>query len=279
MSETRESGVYDMPAVEYHADTGSLSQSGAKLLLPPSTPAHFRYQVDNPPTPKREYDFGHGAHKLVLGKGADIVVVEENDWRKKVAQEARDQAHAVGKIPLLAHEYERAEAMAAALRKHPLAAALFSNGEPERSLYWRDPVTGMTLRARLDWLPHKTGRRMIVPDYKTCDAADDEAVSRAIGSHGYHQQAAWYSDAVTALGLDDDPAFLLVMQEKKPPYLVNVVEPDVIALRIARSLNRRAIDTYAECLTNDHWPGYGDDIKLVNLPPYTENKYREEVLA
>ncbi|MBO0827768.1 MAG: hypothetical protein J2P24_08300 [Streptosporangiales bacterium] len=46
-----EPGVYNLPAAVYHADPvpgGSLSQSGAKKLLPPSCPALYRYWADHP---------------------------------------------------------------------------------------------------------------------------------------------------------------------------------------------------------------------------------------
>jgi hypothetical protein len=71
-------GVYDLPADVYHADPvpaelgGSLSSSGAKLLLPPSCPAIYQWARTHP-TYSDAFDFGHAAHKKVLGAGAEIV--------------------------------------------------------------------------------------------------------------------------------------------------------------------------------------------------------------
>ena len=40
-----------------------------------------------------------------------------------------------------------------AVRRHPLAGAvLLASGEPEVSFYWIDAATGVTCRARVDWL-------------------------------------------------------------------------------------------------------------------------------
>jgi hypothetical protein len=35
-----------------------------------------------------------------------------------------------------------------------------------------------------------------------------------------------------------------------------------------RRLMRRAIDTYQQCMETGAWPGYGDDITLIGLPPW-----------
>src|SRR3954471_5458063 len=103
-----EPGVYpDIPELAYHADCvseGSLSCSGAKKLLPPSCPALFKWERENPPPPKRQFDFGHAAHKLVLGVGPELVGVDAPDWRTNAAKAQRDEARARGAVPLLVHE-------------------------------------------------------------------------------------------------------------------------------------------------------------------------------
>ncbi len=277
-----EPGVYDLPEEIYHADpvpAGSLSSSGARRLLPPSCPARFRYEQQHGRPAKAEFDFGHAAHRLALGTGPELVVVDAADWRTKAAREARDAARAAGQMPLLAHEMEQVEAMAAALAEHPAAAALFGDGgAPEQSLFWVDDRSGIWRRARLDWFPVQRGRRLIVPDYKTARSADLDAIQRAAWSFGWAQQAAWYLDGVTALGLAGDakPAFLFVVQEKDAPYLVTVVELDPVALDIGRELNRRAIEIYKRCSREGRWPAYSDGVELVSLPGWVENRYAEE---
>jgi hypothetical protein len=281
-------GVYDMPADIYHADPvpgGSLSSSGARGLLPPSCPARYRYAADHPEAreTKPAWDLGHAAHLLVLGAGQDLVVVDADDWRTKAAREQRDEAHATGRTPLLLRDFETVQLMAEALREHPMARALFNpdRGTPEQAGFVRDPQTGVWRRALFDWLPDTPlgrGGRMILPDYKTCHAADPEKLARAVYDHGYHQQAAWYLDVAHALGLaGPDAAFVFVCQEKTPPYLVTVVEPDAMALRIGRHLNRQAIDIYAACVASGWWPGYSDDVELVGLPGWVENRYLQEM--
>jgi hypothetical protein len=274
-------GVYDLPDHVYHADPvpdRSLSSTGARRLLPPNCPAKFAYWREHPDQ-QREFDYGKAAHLYVLGAGPDIETIDAPDYRTKAAREALVAAYAAGKVPLLTSEHERVKAMADAIRQHPIAGRMFMPefGEPEQSLFWVDGQTKVWRRARLDWLPvSRTGGRMILPDYKTCNRADVDGVQRTIATYGYHQQAAWYLAGAQALGLAEDHAFVFVFQEKDPPYLVNVVEPDAAALRIGRLLNREALDLYAQCTRTGVWPGYSDDVERVSLPPYVENRYLKE---
>lgn len=294
-------GVYDIPAERYHADPvvgGSLSSSGARRLLPPSCPALYQHWLNGRPPYKPEFEFGHAAHRLVLGAGPDIVVIDAEDWRTKAARAQRDEALAAGQVPLLPHEHEVVVAMAAKLREHPVAAALFhpDRGQPEQSLFWADPATGVRCRARLDWMPYFTAYaadgqptpgsghpgRLIVPDYKTCRSAAPDDIQRAVHDHGYHQQAAWYVDGIKAVypmwrnPLATDPAFVFVFQEKTAPYLVTVVQLDKLAMQVGRYLNRKAIDTYAQCQQTGRWPGYSDDVEIIPLPRWVENEYKDE---
>lgn len=275
-------GVYEISEEDYHRDPvpgRSLSSSGARKLLPPSCPALFRHELFNPPTPSKEFDLGHAAHRLVLGAGQDFVVVNKPDWKSSAARAARKEAHEAGCVPLLAHEHAQVRAMADALRRHPVAAGLFAPGRglPEQTLIWQDGPSGIWRRARLDWLPHPTPNRMIIADYKTTRSAEPAAIQRAVHSYGYHCQASWYLDGVVELGLADAPAMVFVFQEKEPPYLVTLVELDSMALHVGRSLNRRAINLYRECVETDTWPGYSDEIALVTLPVWAENRFLQEI--
>ncbi len=268
-----EPGVYDLPIEEYHRDPvagGSLSCSGSRRLIPPSCPAKFRWHADHPGEDHApHFDVGSAAHKLVLGEGAEIVVIDAADWRTKAAKEQRDAAYAAGQTPLLAADYEVVEAMAEALRAHPIAGRMFipGKGKPEQTLIWRDERTGIMRRALLDWLPN-AGR--VFPDYKTALSAWPEDFRNPADRYGYAQQAAWYLDGVKALGLaGDDAAFVFVVQEKEAPYLVSVIELDQLSLRIGAQRNRQALSIFQWCTETGEWPGYGDDVSLVSLPNWT----------
>jgi len=275
-----EPGVYEMDDEAYHRDPvpgGSLSASGVKLLLPKSCPAKFRYAQDHPRPPKREFDLGHAVHRLVLGVGAELVPIDYETYRGLNARELRDGAYAKGLVPLLRHEYELAQEVAKAVLSDPLAGALFSRGKPEQSLFWVDDETGVWRRSRLDWLPdaNSWNGRVVIPDLKTADHADPESFGRALHNYGYASQAAFYVDGVLALGLAEDAAFVFVVVEKEPPYLVSFYEPDAEALRIGRERNRRALAIYRDCREAGMWPGYTTDVEQISLPRWVERQHEE----
>lgn len=270
-----EPGIYDIDEATYHADPCepmSLSASGAKLLLSEpfeGCPALYKFRRDNPEPPRETFDFGHVAHCLLLGKGAEIAVIDAADWRTKDAKDQRDAARDAGKTPILIDTFEKAQAMVKAVREHPFAGAAFANGTPERSLFWKDEDTHVWRRCRPDFLPRKG---TIAADFKTCLSAHPAAISRAFNDYGYFLQAAWYMDGIAAVGACEQPAFVFVFQEKTEPYLVTVVQPTPAAIEWGRILARKACFEFLKCQRLGEWPGYADDVIGVDLPQWGERR-------
>jgi hypothetical protein len=274
-------GVYDLPAAEYFADPvegGSLSSTGARKLLPPSCPAKFAYDREHPKPPTRTFNLGHAAHKLTLGVGADLVDVDAKDYRTKAAQEKQRDAYDAGKIPLLPHERTQVEAMHKKLLEHRLASNLFApgTGQAEQTLVWQDKDTGVWCRAMLDWLRPPGTRRALIADYKTTEGADKSAVSRSMASYRYWMQDPFYRDGVSTLGIDPDPGFVFVFQEKSPPYLVTVNYLSAKDVEMGRARNRRAREVYRDCVAAGVWPEHSDDIEEIRLPAWVGYEHERE---
>ena len=267
-----QAGIYgDMPEDAYHGDPvpgGSLSQSGAKKLLPPSCPAKFAWERKHPHPPTDAMELGTAAHRLVLGTGADIVVVDAKDWRTKAAKEEADEVRSRGAVPLLPADYARVTSMAKALREHPLASAVFDparGGHAEQSLFWEDQRWGIWRRCRIDWLPDLNRGKPYLADYKTCQSASPAAVAKSVANFRYFMQAPWYIDAVAAITGVRCP-FVFVFQESTAPYLVTVCRLDGDAERAGRELNDQAMERYRDCTESGIWPGYSEDIEVISLP-------------
>lgn len=281
-------GVYlGLSDADYHRDPvpgGSLSSTGARKLLPPSCPALYRHWADNPQPPKKAFDLGHAAHELVLGMGMGCEVVPGDRWDTKAAKEKVAEIRARGAVPLKQADMDRVEAMAAKLREHPLAGKLLQpgTGEPEASLFWQDPETGVWCRVRTDWLPHSVpGRRLVVADYKTTDSVAPDDLARSVYRYGYHVQEAFYTRGIRALGLADDVAFVFVWQMKEAPYLVSVTETDDTAKRIGEQLVDRALAKYRDCTESGHWPSFDEesgDIDVITIasPRWAERAFEQE---
>lgn len=250
----------------YHGDYGSLSSSGARDLLS-STPEEFDYNRRVPRDPNRNYDFGHAAHKMVLGKGAALKMLDPKVhgltaekkpakvpsstamW-KNAAKEARER----GLIPIAKAEIDKAHQMAGRVFQHRVAARLLSAGRAEHSIYWHDDATGVRLRCRPDFLPDLPGRPLCI-DYKTAKSADPRQFQRAVVDYGYHMQQAFYEDGLAELGVTD-VGFLFIVQSKTAPYTVSVCPIDPEIVELGRRQNRAAIELFGRCMIEDNWPGY-----------------------
>lgn len=271
-------GIYGwIPDDIYHGDRGSLSVSGAKLLLPPSCPAKFRHAQDNPAPPKRHYDFGSFFHLIVLGKGVQIAEIDADNYRTKAAREARDRAYANGQVPVLvgdganddyAAEMGKAQAMADAVLAHPVAGELLTHPRNlvEQSIYATDPQTGVRLRGRTDCLHFGDGDRVTIIDVKTSATTNPAELVRKWYGLSYFMQDAWYRDLAVAAGVATDPDFVFVAVEKEPPYLVTVARYTEVAREEGRRRNRHAISLYAECQQSGVWPGWADTIVPLDIP-------------
>lgn len=271
-------GVHQIDAETYHRQTDVLSSSGARLLINPSCPAKFRYAMDNPQPAKKTFDMGTAAHRLVLGDGPDLVVVDAKLWNTDAIRAEVAAIRAEGGVPLKRGEYDTVQAMAAAIRRHPLAAKLFdpSKGRPEQSLFWKDKATGVDCRARLDWLRETNGGRMLCPEYKSANDASTKAFNRAVQDYRYDQQDEFYSDGLRQLKIAEDVQFLFVVQEKNPPYLINIVQLLPTWLTLAEDRNRRARETFARCMESGEWPGYEQEIQEVTPPTWLETEHERE---
>lgn len=259
--EITEPGVYPgVPEWAYHADPvpwGSLSSTGARQLM--TAPAKFRYARD---TPTRTMEFGTAAHARTLGAGAELAVITDaaanGAWSTKAAKEAVAAARAAGQVPVKPEQAAQIEAMTARLARHRTAARLFApgTGQAEVTIVWADPDTGVWRRARIDHLPSGDSGDLFVADYKTGEDASPDAVSRAIGRYRYHWQGAWYRAAVLWARPRVRVRFILVVQEKDPPYLVECYEIDPRDLDYGDTQNRLALERYRDCSQAGTWPGY-----------------------
>ncbi|WP_328856856.1 PD-(D/E)XK nuclease-like domain-containing protein [Williamsia herbipolensis] len=259
-------GVYlDVDEPDYFADP-ALSNSGAKSLL--TSPAVYRDQVDNPKPPTKSMELGTVVHTLVLGTGSRIGVVDADAWTTKAAKEEAAEMRARGTVPVLAHQFETAQKIAARVREHDIAGQLFADGDPEVSMWWRDSETDIMRRCRIDWMMRRRGgNRQVLVDLKTtathCEAGE---LAKAVARYLYHMQSWWYCDGAQTLGLGADPAFVFVFVSTTSPHLVRVVELDAEAVAVGKQLARQAIDRFIECTNAGVWPGWPPTITSLSLP-------------
>lgn len=271
-----EPGLHDINHETYLADPvpgGSLSHSGARMLLDPHCPAYFKWWHDHPlERPKRAFELGSAAHLKLLGIGPELVEVKASDYLTKYAREVRDEARSRGAIPLLTKEMQQVDDMIDALHRTPKISAIFDpdHGQPEQSFFWLDASTKIMRRCRVDWLPEAVGGRVILVDYKTTKSAHPDLFAKDVINYDYEMAAQSYCEGVSTV-LDVETTFLFVAQEKTPPYLVSAIELSPDHYKRGQRRNRAAVDLYAGCRKSDYWPSYTDEEPvMIELPPWAQ---------
>jgi PDDEXK-like domain of unknown function (DUF3799) len=249
-------GIYDgISNADYHANP-ALGSTSLKTLAT-RTPAHYQWEKAHPRNTDA-FTLGTAVHSLILEDDAsNIVPVAADNWLTKAAKEAKAEALAEGKQPLLTKEWLQVLVMRDAVMAHPIARDAFTDHRAEASVFWKED--GLALKCRPDaWKPGQ------LVDLKTTVNADPREFGKTAYNFGYHQSAAHYQDGVH-LTTGERLPFTFVLVEKTAPYLVSVVRLDDEAVEAGRALNDRAKRIYRECMDSGNWPGY-PDAEPISLP-------------
>lgn len=272
-----------MPEAEYHADpcpVPSLSASIAGIIWHRSLlhgfMAHPRLNKEWVPTESVTLDLGKAAHSLILeGDESKIVVVDAEDWRTKAAKEARDEARASGKVPMLPHQFATVKAMADAAKtaiNESEIAGILDDGKPEQTIIAHHD--GIWLRGRLDWL---TTDRKIILDYKTVGrSANPESFLRSsVFSFGYDIQAAMYLLLNKLSGGPEDAKFLWLVQETEEPYACSICGASPSLVESGNRKLASVMSMWKEAMLTGKWPGYGNRIAWLEAPAWEVAKIEE----
>ncbi len=264
---------------DYHRDpcaVPSLSSSIAKTLIQKS-PAHAwlehpRMGNQRKP-PSEDMDEGTLIHKLLLGEGAIIQIIAADNFRTKVAQEARDAATARGAVPVLARKYDAAQIAVAKIRENIAACGINLDGANEVAIEWQeDGVLGdpVTCRCRLDHAWIDDGR---IIDIKKCESAHPKDAARAVVTYSYALQAVAYTRALEALKpeFQGRAKFAFLFVEIEPPYAVLPAWLSGTFVELGTRQWTRAVRTWERCLAANDWPGYSREAIPLIAPPWAFN--------
>lgn len=253
----------------YHAGPG-LSCSGAKRLL--KSPYHYHALAqphDAPPkAPTAAMVNGTLVHCALLEPAEFLkryTIGPDIDKRTKEWKEFLRQAAGVEIITQAQHDAAMRQAQA--LRTVPAVAELLAEGVAEQSVYWRDQAHGLLLKCRPDWRsPVQRGKGVVLLDVKTAADASPEGFAKACANFGYHIQDPWYCEGVAiASGLEVHGMVFGVVESEFPHASAAYMLSDD-ARQLGRELIARARSTYAACELIGQWPGYPQDITVIDLP-------------
>lgn len=285
-------GEHEIDEERYHYDPceeTSLSSSLAKRMIEYSPwhawTAHPRYNPDFEPIDKLQLRIGKAFHKLMLGKGADIAVLEYKDYKTNAAKEDRDQALADGLTPMLEHQMEKLEKQVRSAKRQIQAreemAYALAGGVPERVFIWTEQTPAGPVRCRMmaDWTPHQGNLAL---DFKSTQgsAGPNEWGQKVMWQIGCDIQDSFYRRGWRAvLGRDFD-AIIFGVVENEAPWAMMHHRCDHEAQSYADREVQWAINAFGICKAHNRWPGYPREMAWQQRPGWRsariEQRYETE---
>jgi hypothetical protein len=287
MKVTKAGIYYDVSEADYRSDpcpSPSLTQSLVKILIERS-PRHaweahprlnpqFEYESDT------KFDLGNIAHRLILGRGKEIEVINFADWRSKAAQEAREAAADEGKIAVLQHQFTQAvemvEAAKSQLKRHEDSDA-FEGGRSEVMICWEE--NGIWFRSLID---HVSDDLRVISDYKTSGMSmAPHLLGIRAEAAGWHIQAAFIARGLDAI----DPAgagrrvYRFIGQETIKPHALTVMHMNNYWQTMGEKKVEAGIALWTPAVKHNYWRDYGVKAVIPDFPGFKEKQWLDRELA
>lgn len=264
-----------MSNADYRKSEGISSSELKKIAV---SPMHYKYWKENPQERTPALLFGAAAHKYMLEKNdfdKEFIVAPNCDRRTKegkaVWQSFVDASN--GKEVITQDDMDKIKAMYDALYNTPFVKQLLS-GEKELSFFATDETTGLKIKARPDCIT-RIGDTTILSDYKTCESADTDSFMKDAIKFKYDLQVYHYMYVLKLNGIQVD-SVTFVCQEKKPPYVTNILESNPQFIASGKDMYETYINLFKECSDNNNWYGYVNDaVNSLGLPPWLQKIYEK----
>lgn len=258
--------VFNMPDDEYRK-VDAISKSGLDLI--DESPRKYQHVIieGNKPEPSAAMKLGSAFDCYLLEPevfAKRFLVIPAGMRRGTKAWEEFEKESA-GRELVKAEEFEEIKAMTDAVRAHPIASKVLSDGYPQVSYFWNDPITGVRCKSRADFLR----KDKILVDVKTTaeGGGNPDAFQRTAFAMRYHVQAAFYSDGAEIVDSKPD-SFLFVVVERAAPYLVSIYSMTDEFIALGREAYRKDLDTFARCKSENVFPGYSTLIEPLSPPAW-----------
>lgn len=265
--------ILDESSSDYHA---SDCISHSKLEVFRRRPLLFKKRfIDKSLAPESSAAFviGQAAHTAVLEPTEYalryVVRPDGIDRRTKAGKEAYEAFAAAnaGREILEREDAEMVGKISEAVRAHPFASQLLSEGEPE--VTWRaystDHLLPHPLQCRTDWVNLNAS---YIADLKTIDALDSTGIAaftRNLVNFGYHRQAGFYTDVLAKCGHPQLEWYFIVV-EKREPFGCIVFKLDEEALQRGWQESQDDLKAMSACFSSNDWPNLPTSVQRLQLP-------------
>lgn len=247
---------------EYDA-LAALNYSGSKELL--KSPAHYRAYITAPREETKALRIGSFVHSAVLEGNAVTAdkfaaLPEGIDRRTKEGKAAYEAfvAATSGKTILNTEEWTLGNNVANAMLK---ARAAIGVTFTKTEFMFSTDYCGVKLKCAIDAL----GDDGYLYDLKTTEDASPRGFLQSVRNYRYNLQAHFYRLAYEAAFKTRVNGFRFIAAEKEAPYEFSVYELGPELMTQASFDFEKAVSTYKSCVALDEWPGYGSDVKVIDL--------------
>jgi exodeoxyribonuclease VIII len=173
-----------------------------------------------------------------------------------------------GKLSVSKPTLAELQAMRDSIMNHKVASRALMGGMAESCMFWTHTIgtAPIECKSRPDYI---TSNGFIVDIKTTTDARPDE-FSRSCYNFRYHVQAAFYCDGYEALFGRKPEGFLFIAIEKEPPYALELYIANEAMVEQGRREYMNDLLVYDECIKQDVWPAYSEEIKSICLPRWAQ---------
>jgi exodeoxyribonuclease VIII len=266
----------ELSSQDYHDESGHVSSS--QLIHVLRTPAHFLYHSLQGSSEESDLmRMGTAVHCMVLEpnefQNRYVMAPRHYDKRRKVDLAELDAiaSQYPGRTILEPSEQVTLKKIVEGLRNHAKARqVLAAKGQSELSIFWRDDLTGLDLKVRIDRLV-EIGSTGMMLEVKSTDNASPEAFARKIVDMDYDLRAVMYADGVQkAYGFTPAIAWLVIERETG---FVAMYQPTAKMLQRARRRYEEARIAVAHAKSLNSWPAYqtGESIETIDLPRWVKS--------
>lgn len=238
-------------------------------------------------------DVGSIAHAILLeGSTGCCAIIDPADypakngnipdgWTNGAIREARDDARAAGKIPILSTQIGPINAMVDAAQEYieslkdsePAIWAAFQpdGGSSEVTVVWEDGGTPCRLRGdRVS-----ADRRLVIDAKFTGTCVEPDRWGRTqFQSMGYPLSAAFYRRGLKAV-FDVSPDYVFLVVSIDAPYLCSLVGVSPPWLALAAEKVDYGLREWRRCVERGQFPAYPRRVAYPDLPPWEMARWQE----
>ena len=267
-----EYGIHKGLSEELYRDAEAVNASFIKAFArPENTMAHLKAGNGDKAIAVSTAAIGSFVHAAVLENREQEFEMWHGTTRQGNFKAHEYELAAEGKKLLTSKEYQAALGAIEAVRNSKPMRWFLDHPQTvkELSIFVKDPVYDMTLKARADAYNIENG---YLVDLKTCASAAPEVFQKAVYDYGYDLQFAHYERVAQLAGLPVNQWSIFCV-EKKAPFCTNIFTFGEEAKEIARAnLERLLVNIQADINKENPTTGW-PEFTIIEPPAWKKRQF------